>query len=238
MKHKALLTGFLLYCFFATVIMLPVNIALNPLSFTQKVGDILLYDVIKGDDTGIGFGWGLNNGTTGDQFKFEITSINLTMDTIEDIDNVWGVIYKYDVETNIWYIDYVESSHCTYGLLGGYLFDSWPFVLPHNATAVSLFFSISNGWNEWTGGYYGIAKQWDGSGNGDLGESMMVYEFNSNGEMSTFELWNGTGSGWDLLYKIALHEAETTWIIILIVLFPLIGLGLAALILYRRRDEL
>ena len=71
---------------------------------------------------------------------------------------------------------------------------------------------------------------------GDLNDRRVDFNWNQDGVLQSYEIYNGTGTGWELVYRVVLLESDTTWIIILIVVFPLIGLGLAALVLYRRRE--
>lgn len=242
MKCKFLFAGLLCWTFLSTALIIPVGFALNPLSFLQAEQQEFIYDVEYAVDGHPWLaGWGFESGRTGGQFRIVITSINQTTLLGPNTDTIWTLLYYRNSTSDSWTLIENETNQCFYDAIE-YTLSSWAYFVCTNSTTVGLFFSDCNfHWNPGPNGYDGTALQYSGSSTeqvGDLNDRKLVYSFNNQGVLRLYELYNGTGTGWDLFYKVVLNEGDATWIIILIVMFPLIGLGLAALVLYRRREEM
>jgi len=241
MKRKFLFVGLFCYIFLSTGIISTTAVTIHPLSFPQSEGQEFIYNVVYVD---VGHpwlaGWGFEDGQPGGQFRIVITSINQTTALSSNTDTVWTHLYYRNSTSDDWTLIEAEEAQCFYDAIE-YAFSSWIYFVCLNSTTLNIYFNQGSWhWTPGPQGYDGTMNDYGASSTeqvGSFNDRKQVNSFNSQGVLRLYELYNGTGTGWELYYKLVLVEGDSTWIIILIVLFPLIGLGLAALVLYRRREE-
>jgi len=242
LKWKYLLVGLLCFSVLSTGIYSAVGATVQPQSFLVEEGQEFIYNVehaIVGHSHLGGFLF--ENGTLGGQFKVLITKINQTNDAGPNTDAIWTKLYYRNSFSDPWTLIEGEIKQFYYNLAQYGPNSPWYYFVPTDATALNMFWPSSPfHWSYGPNGYDGEMKEYSPISNltaGDLNDRRQDFAWNADGVMEIFEIRNGTGTGWELVYRVVLQGPDTTWIIILIVTLPLIGVGLAVLVLYRRRKE-
>lgn len=173
-------------------------------SFSQKEGDTLIWNITVND----GYSMPLQ---AGDQLKFVVTKTNTTSVNGLSYDAVFVLLYNSSDNGQTWTL--LTPTEQNIGLYNGTHFVSESYyIVPHNATAIKIninsewayFEHVS--WYDGPHGYDGIIIARDGSIIGDLGKERRVMEFNSDGVLQKFTIYNGTGSGWKTIFNMELSS--------------------------------
>ncbi|MHA1651190.1 MAG: hypothetical protein ACTSYB_13435 [Candidatus Helarchaeota archaeon] len=155
----------------------------------------------------------MNIVNVGDQIKVEVTLTNQSVFGSILYDTIWGYMYNNSISNQTWELmepgfQLLGAYNSTYGSPMGYL------LFPHNETSVNssiymtynVLFNFQNyQWISGPNGYDGTATSWNGSATGDPNKAKMVLKVNSDGVLEYQEIYNGTGPGWDLVYKMELQ---------------------------------
>jgi hypothetical protein len=178
--------------------------------FSQRPNDIYIWEV-EISETQID---DLTYGNDGDKITIIITNVTISYTGI-----CWyaytlvGEIFFYnntkDESQNLYGPAYLMQYNTTMGCK----IPQGPFFVPHNESAAifalndyySYGISFENyDWIAGPNGYDGIYSAWNGSSSGDLGELKIQWSYNERGETETYELYNGTGSDWELIFQLSI----------------------------------
>jgi len=193
--------------FSVSLVTLPAATAFASDSFSQKVNDEYIWE-LKALPPGESV---LFLQKVGDQLKIIITAANKTKSGPVLYDTLWGSWYNNSATNRTWQLwlttTIITFYNSTYGWL---LLFAWPLFIPHNVTAVNstLYDGLGMGNNyTWTSGphgYDGTVTAWTGPATGKLGMPKYQFQFNANGVMQYWKIYNGTGSGWTLIFDLEL----------------------------------
>ena len=178
-------------------------------SFAQKTGDEYIWEVttyVEGASV-VGPLKGLGN-----QLKAVIVKANTTyIGPGHWWDCLWVAFYTNTLANPEWTLLSPTRLFFRYNNSLGYFQDFDPLFIPRNETAVFQFYNKSYGpphinWTSGPHGYDGTLEIYEGNGTGSPDESRTRYQFNSAGVAINLELYNGTGSGWDFMFRMELQE--------------------------------
>lgn len=173
-------------------------------SFAQKTGEEYIWEVTTYVQ-GASVHESLEK--VGNQLKIVIVETNTTyIGPCHYWDCLWIEFYNSTPSNTVWTLLFALDFWFYYNNSLGFEMKVEPFFIPRNETAVNASLAAYGyAHNEWTSGphgYDGSYIGYDGNATGDLGAEKMAFDFISPGIMKYLEMYNGTGSGWDLVFRM------------------------------------
>lgn len=204
--------GILLVCQWAISI---VPVIASPIEgFSQKVGDSCTWEITIFKPHPLNF-----ETVNGSRWKMVVNeTVQGTWPVLNDtwVYNVLRLNLSKNTPANrTWnFIGVISSTKYCQNLSDG-IYDEYtePWVVPPreitaNVTALYTFlspetFNLKNStWTSGPNGYDGIGEGWNGSAVGDLNQNKLAIKFATDGWLEYFRIYNGTGSGWELILSM------------------------------------
>jgi hypothetical protein len=184
------------------------SMAFSSDSFSQKPGDIATWQVILREP-----GFNFANLEVNDTLRIIIIEATAALHDGLLYDTLQLVVCNGSTAIPTWTVMYdtLTEYNGTHYILPGFGYAVIPFVIPHNQTAVVE--ALKEGatfnytWTPGPNGYDGVFAEWEGSILGDLDAVRADFKFSSEGFLEYLEIYNGTGPGWDLGFKMILIDA-------------------------------
>ncbi len=185
--------------------------AFGPFSFTSETGDEYFWTVQTSDGTFSFMSAAFR--LQGDRLKITIDVANQSVVNMYLSDTIYGAVFNRSPIHDTWTLWDPTYRIAFYNPIEGYGFYNVPFFIPRNQTAVNAtmnpFLRFLRGYDnyQWLSGaqgYDGVAIGYDGSINGDLGETKEEWDYNEAGILVSLKVYQGTGPGWSLYYHLEL----------------------------------
>ncbi len=207
---------FLITCFIFLVFLFSFNLVLafGGDSFSQQVGEEYVWEV-KAE----GYTTNPQIDSLGDQLKIEISITNTSSSPCCGVggDALYGHMYNNSVANRTWERFMTNFYLAVYNQSAGFFHEMAKFFFPHNETVLNLYFEnvFTFKWDfqtyNWTSGptgYDGLARGYNGSSIGDLGQPMREYKIDTTGALEFYRVYNGTGSSWNMIYSLELIDFQ------------------------------
>ncbi|MHA1251615.1 MAG: hypothetical protein ACTSRP_16610 [Candidatus Helarchaeota archaeon] len=186
-------------------------------SYSQEIYDEIVWKININNITGSTLIPNMLDLPENTTFKYKITNVNGTSGFGMYHEWIWGEMFVYNDTTRQWIKVMNETQLGWYFYYSGTrMWSTFNFLfIPHDAyffqiiSAECVWTKVNNSlapmenyfWINGPNGYDGTANFWNGASTGEPGEKKIVMSWNTNGVLTSYQVFNGTSS-WTKVYEI------------------------------------